>query len=116
MARKIEEEKNKVSGGNQKAHRLSETAGRNPARRDKVWADKGAQSSSARVKSEVKVDVPPPGLGFGEVGQRFFGKIPRNLPTQTKLPREDTDSILTDSHTTHGKKQGDQQTQFLNAQ
>ena len=64
------------------------------------------------VKGEVKVEVHPPGLCFGEMEQRFFGQIPRNLPTQTKLPKADTDSKTTDKHTTQGRKQGDHQTQF----
>ena len=70
------------------------------------------KSSSVGGEVEVKVAAPPPGLGFAGLGRRFFGQIPRNIPTQTKLPKGDTDSIMADKHTTQRHEQGDQHTQL----
>ena len=73
---------------------------------------KAAQSSSIGVKLEVKVEVPPPRLSYTGGNGGIFGQIPSNIPTQTKRPKDDTDSIMTDKHTTLGRKHGDQQAQF----
>ena len=45
-------------------------------------------------------------------GGGVFGQIPKIPPTQTRLPEEETDSVMTEKYTTHGQPQGDQETQF----
>ena len=51
-------------------------------------------------------------LSYAGWGGRISGKTPRNIPTQTKLPKGDTDPIMTDQRKTQGRQQGNQQEQF----
>ena len=38
------------------------------------------QNPNIGLKSEVKVEVPPPGLTYGGVGRRYFNQAPKDLP------------------------------------
>ena len=104
-----EEEKNCVSGGIKGAS--AQRKRRKPER--KAGSSMGGQRFRKvlvyGVKSGLKVEAPRVKLCRGG---GISGKIPRRIPKQTKLPKEDTDSIMNDKHTTQGRKQGGRQTQF----
>ena len=69
------------------------------------------QSSSVGGEKRSKGRSSSPGLSYAGGGGSISGQIPKIIYTQTKLPEEETDSVMTEKHTTQGQKQGDQNTQ-----
>ena len=63
------------------------------------------KNSNVGLKREVKFDVPPPGLTYGEAEQSFFNQSSKDLHQQTKPLGDDADSMMTDVNTTHNQKQ-----------
>ena len=113
IEQKIEEERVRVSEEIKK--RIDSVQTQEDRQRGWIMYEqtKVLQSDNVGVKSEVTVEVPPPGLTFGEVGQRYFNQSPRNLPTQKNHWGGDTDSIMTDVNTTQDQKQRNQQTPLV---